>query len=102
MSERELTPTAGVRLLLERDRVDGTRAHYRASVITPDARHDGTAILDETGAHTLDVPAAPLALAEPLAMLCKLIARAAAKRIADGLPAWPPRILRWRGPGRGA
>ena len=55
--------------------------------------------------------AAPAALVRPtgaapeldamLAMQARLIARGAAKRREDGLPPWPARVLRWRGPGRG-
>jgi hypothetical protein len=35
-------------------------------------------------------------------MLAKLTARAADKKRGDGMPPWPNRVLRWRGPGRGS
>jgi hypothetical protein len=34
-------------------------------------------------------------------MVAKLTARAAGKKREDGMPPWPARVLRWRGPGRG-
>ncbi len=36
-----------------------------------------------------------------LLKLSKSIARAAKRKLEDRLPPWPPKILRWRGPGRG-
>ena len=102
-----LRPTAGARFVLELDREDGAGAgaHYRAAVITPDARADYDAVLDHGGGVTLTARGAPPASAEHeemLAMIAKLVARGAAARAADGLPPWPARITRWRGPGRGA
>ena len=99
---RDLTPTEGARLLLEREREDGERAEYRAAIFTPEATFDGRARLAEDGSAEVDVAGAPAELVEALQMIAKLTARAAAKRRADGLPAWPARVLRWRGPGRGA
>lgn len=95
-----MRPTAGARYLLELDRVDGARATYRATVYTPDTEYAGTATLDEAGTAELSIDA-PEELAATLAMLAKLTARGAAKRKEDGLPTWPQRLLRWRGPGRG-
>jgi len=88
-------PTVGARYLLELDSVDGTRATYRCTIYLPDAEHTATAILDEAGS----VEVTPTD--EMLVMLAKLTARGAAKRREDGLPTWPQRLLRWRGPGRG-
>ncbi len=95
-----LTPTEGARFLLERESDDGARAVYRAAIYTPDATYDGRATLAEDGAVELALDA-PVELRDMLEMLGKLTARAAAKKRADGLPPWPARVLRWRGPGRG-
>ncbi len=98
---RELRPTTGVRFLLERTRDGDTRAEYRAAIYTPTDEFVGVALLEETGGVTLAPTGAPPGLDEMLAMQAKLLARGAGKRRADGLPAWPLRLLRWRGPGRG-
>jgi hypothetical protein len=97
---RDLTPTEGVRLLLERDCDDGARAVYKAAIYTPTSSYEGLATLGDDGSVTLDVTA-PDELSEMLAMVARLTARGAEKRREDGLPVWPARILRWRGPGRG-
>ena len=97
---RDLTPTEGVRLLLERQSDEGASAVYAASIFTPDATFTGQARLAEDGSATVDVEA-PAELAEMMMMLAKLTARAASKKRDDGLPPWPARVLRWRGPGRG-
>ena len=100
-----LAPEAGARLLLELDgeHDGGARAVYRAAVITPDARFDYRAELGDDGEAALAAvdAAAPDELAAALATVAKLTARAAAGKRADGLRPWPPRVLRWRGPGRG-
>jgi len=92
-------PSTGARFLLELQRVEGTRATYRAVIFTPDGEFSSTATLDEDG--TVDLAPTESELHDTLAMLCKLTARGAGKRREDGLPAWPQRVLRWRGPGRG-
>jgi hypothetical protein len=97
---RDLTPTEGARFLLERDRDDNATALYRAAIYTPSQTFEGTATLGEDGSVSLDL-AAPAELLEMMQMVAKLTARAAAKKRADGLPPWPARVLRWRGPGRG-
>lgn len=96
-----LTPTDGARFLLEREQDLGARAIYRAAIYTPDATHQGRAELADDGAVTIEVAGAPPDLLAMLQMLAKLTARSAAKKREDGLPPWPARILRWRGPGRG-
>ncbi len=96
MSER---PTTGARFLLELERVDGTRATYKATIFTPDADYTSTAVLDEDG--SVELAPTGSTLDDTLVMLAKLTARGAAKRREDGLPPWPQRLLRWRGPGRG-
>jgi hypothetical protein len=96
----DLAPTEGARLLLERERDDGSRAEYRAAIYTPDATYEGRAALDDDGGAELAIDA-PEELAEALRMLAKLTARAARKKREDGLAPWPARVLRWRGPGRG-
>ncbi len=118
MSE-SLTPTEGARFLLERDREEegGTRAVYRTAIYTPTATYEGHATLVDDGTstvteQTLRGAALPTAsdagatkasedLVAALQMLTKLTARSASKKREDGLPPWPARILRWRGPGRG-
>lgn len=97
---RDLTPTEGARFLLEREREAGATAVYKAAIYTPDATYEGSATLADDGSVTLEITA-PAELAEMLTMVGKLTARAAAKKRDDGLPPWPPRVLRWKGPGRG-
>ncbi len=41
------------------------------------------------------------ALQNQLMSIAKQVTRAAKKSRADGLPVWPRRVLRWKGPGRG-
>ena len=96
-----LTPTEGARFLLEREQDDGARASYRAAIYTPDATYTGHATLADDGSVQVDAPGAPEELFSTLHMLAKLTARSAAKKREDGLPPWPARVLRWRGPGRG-
>jgi hypothetical protein len=106
VSDRDpLVPTAGARFLLELDGAPGAgpRATYRAAVITPDARFDYDAQLADDGGVTLaarGTPATP-EHEDMLAMIAKLVARGAPGRRDDGLPVWPARVTRWRGPGRG-
>ncbi|MBV8758587.1 MAG: hypothetical protein JO257_14975 [Deltaproteobacteria bacterium] len=97
---RDLTPTEGVRVLLERRREEGTSCRYRVELFTPDATYAGEATLGEDGSVELQLTA-PDELADAARMFAKLTARGAAGRRADGLPPWPARVLRWRGPGRG-
>ena len=96
----ELRPREGARFLLERERDDGARAEYRAVIFPPDATYRGRATHDDGGGVALAAAGAPAELADMLQMIAKLTARAAARRRDDGLPAWPARVLRWRGPGR--
>lgn len=97
---RDLTPTEGARFLLERERDDGATALYRAAVYTPTQTFEGRATLGADGSVVLDL-VAPADLLDMLQMVAKLTARAATKKREDGLPPWPARVLRWRGPGRG-
>jgi len=96
-----LRPTEGARFLLERVQDDGTRARYRAAIYTPDATYEGHATLCDDGSVEIEAGGAPEELSSTLEMLAKLTARSAAKKREDGLPPWPARVLRWRGPGRG-
>lgn len=107
--ERErLRPTDGARFLLELAGVDegGARARYAAWILTPDATYSFAATLGEDGASELvrdggeGEADAPTELMTMLAQIAKLTARAAAGKRAEGLAPWPPRVLRWRGPGR--
>ena len=96
----DLHPSEGARFLLERERDDGKRATYRASIYTPDAVFSTTAALCDDGTVTLDTSGAPEEHIEMLVTLARLTARGAGKRRSDGTIIWPARILRWRGPGR--
>jgi len=97
----DLTPTEGARFLLERLSEDDVRATYRATIYTPAATHAGQSVLGEDGTVELALDG-PEELVSMLAMFGKLIARAAAGQRAKGIAPWPARVLRWRGPGRGA
>ena len=96
-----MRPTSGARFLLELDGVDGERATYRGTIYTPDAEFTCSAVLDEQGEVTMAHTGAEATLHGTLVMLARLTARGAAKRREDGLPTWPHRVMRWRGPGRG-
>lgn len=96
-----LTPTEGARFLLERVTDDGASARYRTAIYTPDATYESSATLRDDGTVEIVSSAAPEELSSTLEMLAKLTARSAAKKREDGLPPWPARVLRWRGPGRG-
>ncbi len=96
-----LRPTAGARFLLERVSDAGDRAAYRAVIYTPDAEFSSNAELREDGTFEVPSTGAPQELQDALAMQARLLARGVVKRRAEGLPAWPARVLRWRGPGRG-
>lgn len=98
----DLHPTEGARFLFELDEDGRERATYRAAVFTPAERFDYLARLDLDGGATIE-PAGTRAAPElehKLETLARLVARGARKKLADELPAWPHRILRWRGPGR--
>ena len=101
MSNEQLTPTEGARFLLVREQDDGASARYRAAIYTPDATYEGHATLCDDGSVEITAPGASEELFSTLQMLAKLTARSAAKKREDGLPPWPARVLRWRGPGRG-
>lgn len=96
-----LTPTEGARFLFERARDDGPTAIYRAVIYTPTSTYEGSATLSDDGTVSVSAAGAPEELLATLAMFAKLTARSAAKKREDGLPPWPARVLRWRGPGRG-
>ena len=96
----DLTPTEGARFLFERASDDGAGARYTVAIYTPNATFSGIATLGFDGAVALEL-AAPAELAATAEMFAKLTARSAAKQRDDGMPPWPARVLRWRGPGRG-
>jgi hypothetical protein len=98
---RDLHPSDGARYLLERDRTadgqaDGSTAHYRAAIYTPDAEFTAGAVLGDDGSAELGPTGAPDELHAWLVALARLVARDAARLRGDGLPPWPQRILRWR------
>jgi hypothetical protein len=98
-----LHPTEGARYLLERDGGDEARAEYAAAIFTPEQRYGYRAVLALDGSFEVspDPGGAPAELEGKLTMIARLTARSAAKKQADGLPPWPHRVLRWKGPGRG-
>jgi hypothetical protein len=97
-----LTPTAGARFVLERVTATSSSATYRGRILTPEATFDYDVAVT-AGAEPSLTPraAAPAELEKTLAMIARLTARGAGKRAEDGLPPWPERVTRWRGPGRG-
>lgn len=99
-----LRPTEGARFLLQLDGVDedGARARYRAWVLTPGESFEYQATLgDDAAVEVRAVGAAAAAeLTTMLTTIARLTARAAAGKRTDGLPPWPHRVMRWRGPGR--
>lgn len=97
----DLTPTEGARFLFERDRDNAEGASYRVAIYTPTETFAGSAQLGFDGSVALEVLGAPAELVASAEMFGKLTARAAQKQLDDGMPPWPARILRWRGPGRG-
>ncbi|MBK9072256.1 MAG: hypothetical protein IPL79_14845 [Myxococcales bacterium] len=111
----DLRPQAGARFVLLRGASDADRADYAAAIISPDAAWHfrvelaaGTAqppviTADTDDVETVRAHASPPASSDVdmLTMVARLTARAAPTRATDGLTPWPPRIVRWRGPGRG-
>lgn len=100
-----LHPTEGIRVLLDREEIAGDKqsARYRAAVYTVDQcfRYQGTLHMD--GSATLEpveLSAAPEE-EETLDKIARSTARAARRKLDEALPPWPPRIMRWRGLGRG-
>lgn len=87
--------------MLDREQDDGASARYRAAIYTPHETYEGHAVLRDDGSVDVHVAGAPAELFSTLEMLAKLTARSAAKKREGGLPPWPARVLRWRGPGRG-
>jgi len=98
---RDLHPTEGARLLLTLSQAAEGSAAYSVAIYTPTETFAAAATLGEDGSVELAPTGAPPELHAALEMLAKLTARGAAKRREDGMPAWPARVLRWRGAGRG-
>lgn len=102
---QSLNPTEGIRLLLERQEVAGDQgnASYAAAVYTVDDCYRYRALLQLDGTATLSAEGESASSddEESLSKLAKSTARAAKRKLADKLAPWPPRVLRWRGPGRG-
>ena len=92
---------AGARFTLTRTADHGSRADYAVLVETVEGRHTGSAVLVDDGTATVESPGLPEELLATLQMIAKLVARSAPKKREDGLPPWPQRVSRWRGPGRG-
>jgi hypothetical protein len=106
MSDDGLHPSEGARFLLERTGDAGAesadRARYRAAVYTPEARYDYDAALGTDGSCDVTASAAPAPddLDAKLRQIARVIAKGARAKLRDGLPPWPQRVLRWRGPNR--
>lgn len=100
-----LHPTAGARFLFEHrsESEDHQSAVYRAAIYTPDQCFEYEAELHLDGEYRVAPKSDPATdeLESKLARIAKLIARSATTKLADELPPWPHRVLRWRGPGRG-
>lgn len=105
-------PTAGHRFVFLLGAHASGAARYAAAIVAPDAvwhyqvalrAGEAPDVTSHEGAGTevaAAVPPEPKAV-DMLVMIARLTARAAPSRAADGLAPWPPRIVRWRGPGRG-
>jgi hypothetical protein len=90
-------PTDGARYVLERQGPgDGATGHYRAAIYTPDAEFTAEATLADDGSCALAATGAPAELHARLTTIARLLARDAARLRAEGLPAWPARVVRWR------
>ncbi|MEM9487513.1 MAG: hypothetical protein AAGC55_00145 [Myxococcota bacterium] len=100
-----LHPTEGARFLFERqsEAEDHTSAVYLAAVYTPDQvyRYRVDMMLDGSVSIAMQDRSAGEKLDKTLTALARMMARTAGKKLADELPPWPHRVLRWRGPGRG-
>ncbi len=96
----DLAPTEGARFLFERASEDADGARYSVAIYTRGATFAGNASLGYDGSVAIELEA-PADLAAIAEMFAKLTARAAQKHRDDGMPPWPARVLRWRGPGRG-
>ena len=100
----DLHPEEGARFLFElQDGASDDAAVYDASVFTPDQRFDYRVALESSGGYVVEVQgtSAGPELEKRLGNFARQIARAASGKLDDGLPPWPARVLRWRGPGRG-
>lgn len=99
----ELRPTDGARFLLERASIDpdGEAASYRGAIYLPDDERTYAVRVSSAGEATLDGGGAWPEHEARLIDLARSLGRSAPRRKADGLPTWPERMLRWRGPGRG-
>lgn len=93
---RDLHPTDGARYQLERIEEGDAHARYRATIFVPDGEFVGDATLGLDGSVALADTGAPAELHARLISIARLVARDAGKLAADGMPAWPARILRWR------
>lgn len=104
-----LHPSEGIRMLLERVSIekDASRAGYSGKIYTPLDVYffevvlsmDGSATIGECLESSSEDPIEE-GYQKSLLKLCKSIARASKRKLQEQLPPWPPRILRWRGPGR--
>lgn len=95
-----LHPKDGARFLFELGEGSDGEARYEAAIYTPDQRFDYAVTVADDGTHDVSAvgESAGADLEKKLLTMARLLARDAAKRVADGLPPWPRRVLRWRGP----
>lgn len=75
-------------------------AVYRAAIYTTTElfHYEATLGLDGTATVVPDGDEANEADTKQLTNIAKSTARAAKRKLAEELPPWPPRILRWRAP----
>lgn len=104
----KLTPDTGTRYLLERvgESADRASARYAATAVSPDGEWTFDVTLHAAGDPAIaprGTPPPDPAIAAQLAAIARQVARQAARNRAEGLAiVWPRRVLRWKGPGRGA
>ena len=103
--DTSLHPSDGIRLLLERLSVgeSGEEASYGGGIYTPEHYFEIRCTLNMDGSALVEHKAedCPEELLTKFENIAKSTARGAKRKLADGLPPWPERVLRWRGPGRG-
>jgi hypothetical protein len=99
-----LHPSEGIRIRLCRGQDCGDAADYDADVFTPSEHFAYRALLRNDGSVDLSAIARSASPDEEkqLKNIAASVARAAKRNQEQGLPAWPDRVIRWRGPGRGS
>jgi hypothetical protein len=93
-----LHPTAGVRVLLERQgEASADSARYQGTIFTPEARFDFAIVIAADGAVAMTAAPGPASADARAVELLRSIARTIGRHaLAERPPAWPRRVLRWR------